>query len=154
MRILLALTAVGLLLAAQDPKPGEKPQSPGAAAQEKGLDGTWQTESIEDSGSKVAADEAKKWTLEVKGGEFTLRHDGKKHSAGTVKHDPAANPKTFEFTFKDGPWKDQTFTGIYKLEGDTYTICYVEKGREAPKTFATKTDAQQMLVVYKKAKQG
>jgi uncharacterized protein (TIGR03067 family) len=156
VRTILALTAVGLLVAAQEQKKSDDPK-PGAAtpaAQEKGLDGTWQTESMEDSGSKYPAEDAKKWSLVITGGDFTLRLDGKKHSSGKVKFNPATNPKTFEFTFSDGPFNGQSFAGIYKLEGDTYTICYAEKGRETPKTFATKPDSQQMLVVYKKAKAG
>jgi uncharacterized protein (TIGR03067 family) len=155
MRTLLALTAVALLTAAQEPKPATPttPAPAASAAQEKGLAGTWVTESIEDSGSKMPADEAKKWSVEIKeGGEFTLRYDGKKHSIGTVKHTPSANPKTFEFTFKDGPWQGATFVGVYKLEGDTYTICYAEKGRMTPTTFTTKPEAGQMLVVYKREK--
>src|SRR5947207_585548 len=154
MRIILALAAVGLLLAAQDPKkPGDDQKSAAApAVQEKGLVGTWQAESMEDSGNKAPADEAKKWTLVIKpDGEFTLNNEGKYSYSGRVQYNPSANPKTFEFTFTKGSFSG-TFVGIYKLEGDTYTICYVEKGREAPKTFATKPDSSQMLVVYKRAK--
>jgi uncharacterized protein (TIGR03067 family) len=154
MRTLLALIAVGLLAAAQDPKPGDdkKPASPGAAAQEKGLDGTWVTESMEDSGSKTPADETKRWSMVLEGTKFTLRYEGKKHSTGTVKHNPAATPKTIEFTFADGPWNGQTFVGIYKVEGDTYTMCYAEKGRTTPTTFTTKPETATMLVVYKREK--
>src|SRR5690349_3415499 len=163
MRILLALTAVTVLLAAQDPKkPGDSKQpAAGSTAQEKGLVGKWQTDSIEDSGAKQSADEVKKWSLELNGdGTFTLIFTGApneksgKHK-GTVKFNSSASPKTIEFTFTDGPWKGETFEGIYKLEGDTYTICYTRKGQEAPKTFATKSEpAGQMLVVYKRVKAG
>lgn len=157
MRILLALTAVTVLLAAQDPK---KPAA-GTSAPEKGLIGKWQTDSIEDSGARQPADDVKKWSLEIKDdGTFTLFYTGApnekstKHN-GTVKFNSSANPKTIEFAFTDGQWKGETFEGIYKLDGDTYTICYTRKGQEVPKTFATKPEpAGQMLVVYKRMKAG
>lgn len=155
MKILLALTAVSLLLSAQGAK------KPAAGVPEKKLVDTWQTQSIEDSGVKQPADEVRKWSLILRDdGKFTLIYKGGadtsvQHNNGTATFNSSASPKTFEFTFTDGSWKGESFQGIYKLEGDTYTICYVRKGLPVPKTFATKSDPPgQMLVVYKRVKTG
>jgi uncharacterized protein (TIGR03067 family) len=65
--------------------------------------------------------------------------------------DPGKTPKAIDLTVTEGPQKGQTFHGIYKLEGDTYSVCpNVEPGKDRPTEFATRPDSGLMLVVWKR----
>jgi uncharacterized protein (TIGR03067 family) len=48
---------------------------------------------------------------------------------GIAEIDPIARPKTIDVVFTEGLEPGTTVTGIYSLEGDTYTICVGHAGR-------------------------
>jgi uncharacterized protein (TIGR03067 family) len=71
----------------------------------------------------------------------------------TCRLHPGQRPKAIDLTLAAGPDKGKTFLGIYKLEGDTYTICRpVDPGKERPTAFATRPGSGLMLVVWKRPK--
>ena len=71
----------------------------------------------------------------------------------TCRLHPGQRPKAIDLTLAAGPDKGKTFLGIYKLEGDTYTICRpVAPGKERPTAFATRPGSGLMLVVWKRQK--
>lgn len=74
-------------------------------------------------------------------------------NVNTIKLDPTVKPKTIDNTFPDGPQKGQLYRGIYKLEGDTLTLCVNnENGGPRPKEFLSKPDSTIGIVVLKKQK--
>jgi RNA polymerase sigma factor (sigma-70 family) len=116
------------------------------------IQGTWKIDSAKANGEEPQGDEGDRikgstWTITDE--KITVTFNGEDRVA-TFKLDPAAKPKTIDvMTEKEG-----TFKGIYKLEGDTLTICAsVGKGdTERPAEFVSKEGGFTMLLVLKRVK--
>jgi uncharacterized protein (TIGR03067 family) len=128
-RYLLMILAVGLLLAADEPK------EEAVKKEMKKLEGTWTQVSVVVNGEKVPEDKAKALTLILDAaGKWSMKVDGKTVSEGTFKIDPSKKPKTADFLGTDGDFKGKTTLDIYEFDGDTLRFCYVlpEKDKERP----------------------
>jgi uncharacterized protein (TIGR03067 family) len=136
MRTALTLTAALALTAAarpDEPKNADK------------LDGDWVITSAEVAKKKL--DELTNASLTIKGDEMTIDNKQRKEMVKFVL-DPAKTPKQITFVAK----ADEKVGGIYKLEGDTLTICF-NKGQAAPPTaFETKEGTDITLLVCKRKK--
>lgn len=135
-KALLALS-VGLLLGADD-----------ADKDYQRFEGTWTLVSAEENGKDPGKEFLKQSRLVVKGKEHTVTLGGTTHKA-THKLDPAKNPKTIDIQRDDGV----AIEAIYKLEGDTFTICLHAQGKPRPREFTGKAGTDQRLHVWKRAKQ-
>lgn len=148
MRRLLAVLAVGLLLAA------DKPGDGAGAGAEKDLQGTWKRTSPQPAASVplrgdgatlyglfiIGANEPK---MEVKGDKLTV---GKGTYAVELKLtlDPAKNPKTVDAKGSKG---EVVFRGIYEVRKDSLRLC-VSPTDERPKEFKDSTKTP--LLEYKR----
>ena len=90
--------------------------------------------------------------LAIKGEKATFLDKDKERGTGSMKIDPSKSPAHIDFTYEDGPAKGTTLKGIYKIEGDTLTICYGGLGKDRPTEFASKAGSGTILVVQKRAK--
>jgi uncharacterized protein (TIGR03067 family) len=60
-------------------------------------------------------------------------------------------PRAMDLTVTEGADKGKTFKAIYKLEGDTLTVCRsIHPDQDRPAEFGTKPDSGLMLVVWKR----
>jgi uncharacterized protein (TIGR03067 family) len=91
--------------------------------------------------------------------EFTIHDDGKytaKHGEvrdeGVFTLDLSATPKSMVIKPTGGPSKDKVLTAIYKLDGDTLTICYDMDGKVNPTKFESTAENKFLLVEYKRKK--
>ena len=136
----LAFTAASLLAA---PAPDKK--DPTKEDQEK-IQGTWKVESGEFGGAKNP-DELLKIQLVFSGEKIVSKSGDAEKKKGTFQLDATPKIKTIDFRTDD-----QLVHGIYKLDGDTLTICLDESGEARPAEFVSKAGSKVALVVLKRVK--
>jgi len=101
------------------------------------LQGTWNVTSFEADGPKMTATAFDGAKIIIKGEKFTSVAMGAVYR-GTVELHPARKPKSFDLVFTAGPEKGNRNRGIYKLDGDHWTICLATRGSTRPQKFATR----------------
>jgi uncharacterized protein (TIGR03067 family) len=100
------------------------------------LQGTWNVTSLETDGQKMPATAFKEARIVIEGNKFASLGMGATYE-GAVQLDPASKPKAFDLLFTAGHAKGHRNLGIYKLGGDTWTICLATRGNKRPGKFAT-----------------
>jgi uncharacterized protein (TIGR03067 family) len=135
---------LGAVASAQEKKPDP-------AAELKAMVGKWSLTKAELGGMDVL-DHLKDLKFEIReGGKYTAQL-GEEKDEGTFTADPGKTPKEMDIKATGGPLGGQTVKAIYKLDGDTMTICYDLGGGERPTKFETKADTKLFLAVYQRAK--
>jgi uncharacterized protein (TIGR03067 family) len=71
---------------------------------------------------------------------------------GTIKLDPAKDPKWIDVTSKKGDGAGKTRAGIYQLKGNRYRICWAEPGEPRPKAFTSEAGSNYTLQTGQKVK--
>jgi uncharacterized protein (TIGR03067 family) len=143
--VLIVLTAPLLLAADTDDVQKEL----------KALQGKWKTVAMEAAGKSFPKDEIPAFT-------FVIGDEGKstgKTPEGefrfTISVNPKKNPKTIDNLHESGEQEGKRQYGIYKLEGDKFTVCISRPGAEEgdrPKDFTTK-DSTNVLYVFERVKE-
>ena len=87
------------------------------------LQGVWHGVSLESGGKTAPADFVQKGRYVFKGNTVTIFEGDKKLGRGKVVLDTSSSPKAIDLIALDGPDKGKTTVGIYKIEGDTLTLC-------------------------------
>lgn len=146
MRHVLLFFAAGMLIAADGPK-----QDKGKAARE--VQGTWEGVTAEQAGKKGRLGAV--WEVKE---EKIIETNAKGMGEWKYRISPAKTPKEIDLTPNVGPAAGKTLKGIYKIEKDTLTICYVSgtveypEKKERPREFDTKkTDDVVILTFQRKA---
>jgi uncharacterized protein (TIGR03067 family) len=93
--------------------------------------------SFESDGRKMPADTFDGSMIVIKGSAFTSAGMGATYE-GTVELDQAKKPKTLDLLFTVGHAAGTRNLGIYKLDGDQWTICLATRGGNRPTGFATR----------------
>jgi uncharacterized protein (TIGR03067 family) len=83
-------------------------------------------------------------------GMVEMANKGNVFVRGTAAIDPAANPRTMDLTFTEGPLKGKTALGIYEVEGDTYRLCRATPGKPRPGAFASGPGSGLALMTYRR----
>jgi uncharacterized protein (TIGR03067 family) len=114
------------------------------------LDGTYAVKSAEKDGEAMPAEELKKVIEVVIRDDFlTIRHEGGKDDKTKIKTDATKKPAHIDVTPQEGPDKDKTLPGIYKLEREELTIVVAKEG-DRPKDFDAKGKGIMKIVLQKK----
>ena len=128
--------------------------APGADAGKKDqarMQGDWAAEALTIDGMKLPDDDAQAYFRTVKGNAYTVFRFSKAAARGTFTLDATKSPRTMDVT-PAGPRKGKPILAIYKLEGDTLTICNAGPGKERPKTFTAPAGSGHTLTVWKREK--
>jgi uncharacterized protein (TIGR03067 family) len=122
---------------------------------DSGIVGEWVVESTMLGGKagKVASTLRYEFTAD---GQWIIRRDGAAVKAvpRQYKVNEKANPATIDITYqKDGAGgQPPDMLGIYKIDGDTLTLCYTPGGGERPTTFEPADGVKVAVLVLKRVK--
>jgi uncharacterized protein (TIGR03067 family) len=122
------------------------------ASGDAALNGTWLMVSAEGSEQKMPDEQLAKMNvkLTMKDDTYSTTGTGQAGTVGKLKIDATKTPKEIDVMAETGPQKGLNIQTIYKLEGDTLTVCYDFAGKSRPTEFATKKGTALFLAVYKK----
>jgi uncharacterized protein (TIGR03067 family) len=116
------------------------------------LQGRWKIASLIVDGREVEDTEIKGTKLVLEGDEYKAIL-GEQILKVRLKLDPSRTPKVIDMTYRDESTENRTFRGIYKLDGDTVTICRPTRPEgQRPTEFAAPADSKQILIVVKREK--
>jgi uncharacterized protein (TIGR03067 family) len=99
----------------------------GCGGSEPKLDGTYLIVAIESEGKTTPSEEIEKAsekakTIRIEGDKF-IANKGGKDDVLMFKTDPSKQPKHIDFTDNKPSGRTEILYGIYRLEGDTLTVC-------------------------------
>jgi uncharacterized protein (TIGR03067 family) len=117
----------------------------------KALVGKWKLEKAE-VGGKDMLTVLKDLELEIQADAKYVLKLGGQPDEGSFTVDSGKTPKQMEIKGTSGPNKGKTIPAIYKIDGDTVTICYQLGGGDRPTAFESKPDTKLFLAVYKREK--
>ncbi len=100
------------------------------------LQGTWTVTSFEIDAQELSSPALDGSFITIKKTAFKSAGMGSTYE-GTIEIDDTKKPKIFDLLFKAGPEKGNRNLGIYKLDGDQWTICLATRGDKRPRKFAT-----------------
>ena len=144
----LILAVCGLIIGAALIVAGVLP-----AAAQAALQGNWIATKVETNGAATPAVVGHR--LSFSGAHFEIKSKaGKAVYAGTVKTEPNARPAAIDFAHTLGALNGKTWKGIYKLDGDTFTVCdnAADLAKDRPTAFEAKSGSGYVLLTFVRAK--
>jgi uncharacterized protein (TIGR03067 family) len=113
------------------------------------LNGTWLLVQGEQDGKPLPEEAIRAVKIIIDGDKHTVMV-GSDKMVSTHHLDPTTKPKSIDAKPTDGPYKDKTLLGIYRIGGDEFTVCFAAPGKERPKDFTTKSGTGTFVHVWKR----
>ena len=113
------------------------------------IEGIWELMSGEQNGQDEPAEDVKSSRLEIDGDQHSVAV-GDSVMKGTHKLDTSQTPMTIDSTDTAGPFENMSLKGIFKVEGDVFTVCFAAPDAERPTEFTTKDGKATLLHVWKR----
>jgi uncharacterized protein (TIGR03067 family) len=112
-------------------------------SQAPSIEGSWLITSAMLGGQDMPTENLRATPLVLHAGNYTFQND-----TGTYAIVPASDPAGIDVTGVHGPNAGKTMLAIFKLAGDTLTICYDLSGQERPKEFSAPAGTMTFLARY------
>ena len=128
----------------------ESSPSPAHTAAAKELQGTWKVTEFHTARGSSAVEDGRIIPYTFEGNKLITVGPGDVRVEIEYRLDPTKSPKQIDQRFAGGvigPWIAK---GIYKLEGDTLTICYGGRDVARPTEFAAKPGDERTMRVHKR----
>jgi uncharacterized protein (TIGR03067 family) len=125
----------------------------GADKELRALAGKWKLAAAEEGGRPVPKDKLPPISFTVHPDGTATVHTPDAEFKTRSKLDPARAPKTIDIVYLSGPLKGRRQYGIYKVEGDRWTVFATHFGAKAedrPRDFSTKQKGR--LMVWRRVK--
>ena len=110
------------------------------------LQGEWTMVSGRVDGVDTVVDSKHPMRCQVQGTKVSFVHDGKVVEEVTISLDPAKQPKVLDAALGN----KAIAPGIYRLETETFTLCYTAPGKPRPTDFNAKAGSGHKLSVWKR----
>jgi uncharacterized protein (TIGR03067 family) len=138
---------IGLAVTVAAPAAKEKKKDPPSIV------GSWKLEKMEFGGMAMPVGDLGELSLTfAPDGAFIARKGGQeKPETGRYTHDAKKSPAEIDVTETRGGAKDMTVRGIYKIDGETLTICMSPMG-ERPTKFESPAGGQTIMMTFKRMK--
>jgi uncharacterized protein (TIGR03067 family) len=143
---IVVLTAAGWLFAAAALQ-GDEPVTA------KAIRGSWTCVSGLIDGKPLADETAKQLRLTLTEDRYKTERGNQVLFDSTYTVDVKKTPAQIEMIGTEGDLKGKSALGIFKLAGDTLTMCYVMPGKERPTAFESQPQSGAFLLVWKRAEQ-
>ena len=114
------------------------------------LAGSWKPSAADLGGNKIDAMVLEKASFIVEGENYSVSVNDFMEK-GTFKLDPKKEPKALDFFPTQGNNNGKTFLCVYKIDGDSLTICYSLNGTTRPENFEPLSNTL-LLVKYERVK--
>lgn len=114
------------------------------------LQGTWNVVKYVNDGKDESPEADSPEIMTVTGAHYVLKRKGDSYR-GDLKVDPSKSPSTIDATFYDTEDKKLgEALGIFKLEGDQWTVVWNDGSDERPKTFSAEKGSGNRMITMKK----
>lgn len=114
--------------------------------------GTWAVTTLVRDGKEAPADVVASIRRVVEGDHVTWTRDGKTFAGTKVEYDTSKTPHALDLIPDGGPHRDKHVLGIYRLEGDTLTICVADPDEPRPTAFEATEGSKRTLQTFKRIK--
>jgi uncharacterized protein (TIGR03067 family) len=112
--------------------------------------GTWAVTSFVRDGKASPKELTDSIVRVVEGDHVVWKRDGKRFAGTAVVLDPSKAPRTIDVLPDGGPARGERVLGIYKLDGDTLTICMADAGQPRPLAFEAPNGSKQTLMTFRR----
>ncbi len=115
---------------------------------QESLEGDWQMVYMEsDNGTAMGDGFSQNFRMKCRGQRMWFLSSGKVWSEERYRLDPGRTPRAIDMTYLTNEPRGQTMRGIYRLEGDTLTLCW---GKVRPSAFIRNNGKEQPVYVLKR----
>ena len=96
------------------------------------------------------SEDLKSIVVTIKGENYTVTTK-QGPDTGTLKVDETQKPRAMDATRTEG-FEAGKVIAVYKIDGDTMTVCYAFNGGDRPTELATKEGSAWLLITYQRDK--
>jgi uncharacterized protein (TIGR03067 family) len=115
------------------------------------MQGRWSVQQAQRDGKDAPATVRDGMTVKIDGNKLVISEaENAREETAEMTLDPGKSPATVDFKLLR-PGDNENAFGIYKIDGDTLSICWTKHDGARPEQFETKAGTGQVLFVLKRA---